>query len=227
MNSTLFLVHGAWHNAAGFDSLREELAKLGISAKSISLKSSGDGGDMYGDAEIVRAAIEAAPGDCIILAHSYGGLAITEGAAGNSKVKALIYLTAFMLDEGESLYAACGGVDPEWWVRNSENTLLTTNNPAEVFYNTCSPEVAKRAVAQLRTQSISSFMQPITKAAWKSIPSTYIICERDQAIPLFAQEAMSQRASKVVRIDSDHSPFLSKPAELAALILEIDEEVNP
>ncbi len=223
MKPTLLLVHGAWHNAAGFDSLRNELENLGIPSQAISLKSAGDEGDMYADAAIVRAAIAEQSGDCFVLGHSYGGLAITEGVADSTKVKGLIYLTAFMLDEGETLYAACGSVDPDWWVRNDENTLLTTKNPADVFYNTCSPEIAESALAQLRTQSISSFTQPITQVAWKTIPSTYIICEKDQAIPLFAQEGMSQRASQVLRIDSDHSPFLSKPAELAAALAKIME----
>ena len=221
MKPTLVLVHGAWHNAAGFDALRAELQKVGISSVAVSLKSAGDGGDMYGDAAIVRAAVDEIEGEVVVLGHSYGGLAITQGLAGVSKVRGLVYLTAFMLDDGETLYAACGSVDPEWWRRNSENTLLTTENPTAVFYNTCTPEVAASAVSQLRTQSITSFEQPITSVAWKSIDSTYIICEEDQAIPLFAQEAMSQRAMKVVRIDSDHSPFLSKPSELAQLLAEI------
>ncbi len=221
MKPTLALVHGAWHNAAGFDLLRTELEKRGISSVAISLKSAGDSGDMYGDAEIVRNAVAAIDGDCYVLGHSYGGLAITQGLASSTNVKGLIYLTAFMLDEGETLYAACGSVDPAWWVRNPDDTLLTTSNPTDVFYNTCTAEVASKAASQLRTQSIISFTQAITQVAWKTIPSTYIICEQDQAIPLFAQEGMSQRASHSVRIDSDHSPFLSKPAELAELLAGI------
>jgi pimeloyl-ACP methyl ester carboxylesterase len=221
MTSTLVLVHGAWHNAAGFDRLRSELEKLDIPTQTVSLKSAGDGGDMYADAELVKAAVAAVDGDCFVLGHSYGGLSLTQGLSSSPNVKGLIYLTAFMLDAGESLYAACGSVDPDWWVRNPDGSTLSTKNPADVFYNTCTAEVAAKAVGQLRTQSIISFTQPITEVAWKSIPSTYIICERDQAIPLFAQEGMSQRAKNVLRIDSDHSPFLSQPAELASLLAEI------
>jgi len=65
---------------------------------------------------------------------------------------------------------------------------------------------------------LPAFNQPITEVAWKEIPSTYIICEEDQAIPVFAQEAMSARATSVVRINTDHSPFLCAPADLAKLI---------
>jgi hypothetical protein len=45
-----------------------------------------------------------------------------------------------------------------------------------------------------------------------------VVCEQDQAIPVFAQEAMSSRAGTVLRLDAGHSPFLSQPAELAAVL---------
>ena len=146
MKPTVLLVHGAWHNGAGFAYLQEELKKLGINSKTVELSSVANPGepigDMYKDAEIVRNAIQDISGDCVVLGHSYGGLSITEGVVGLDNVKGLIYLTAFMLDEGETLYAACGNQDPEWWVRNSDNSRLTTKNPQSVFYNTCSKEIA-------------------------------------------------------------------------------------
>ena len=138
-------------------------------------------------------------------------------------MRRLIYLTAFMLDAGETLYAACGSVDPEWWNVAADQTRLTANTPEHIFYNTCTPEVAAHASSQLRTQSLPAFNQPITEVAWKEIPSTYIICEQDKAIPVFAQEAMSGRATSVVRINTDHSPFLSAPADLARLIAQAIE----
>jgi len=222
MKPTLLLVHGAWHNGAGFAALQTELSTLGYSSRTVELASVGSAdqqlGDMYGDAAIVRSAIDAIDGSVVVLGHSYGGLAITQGAAGSNKVERLIYLTAFMLDEGETLYAACGSVNPPWWNVAVDQTRLTANTPDQIFYNTCTPELAAHASAQLRTQSLPAFNQPITEVAWKEIPSTYIICEADQAIPVFAQEAMSARATSVVRINTDHSPFLCAPADLAQLI---------
>ncbi|WP_437307271.1 alpha/beta fold hydrolase [Sorangium sp. So ce388] len=57
--------------------------------------------------------------------------------------------------------------------------------------------------------------------AWQELPSTYVICERDNAIPVFAQEAMSQRAREVRRLDAGHSPFLSRPDDVAALVRDV------
>ena len=225
MKPTLLLVHGAWHNGAGFSQLQQELILLGISSQTVELPSVGTNadnlGDMYGDAEVVRKAVEAIEGPCVVLGHSYGGLAITQGLASAKNVSRLIYLTAFLLDQDETLYAACGSVDPDWWQVSEDKSYLTAGTPEKIFYNTCSPEVAAQASAQLRKQSLLAFNQPIIEVAWKEIPSTYIICEQDNAIPLFAQEAMSGRATEVVRINSDHSPFLSSAVELAEVINKI------
>ena len=227
MKPTVILVHGAWHNGAGFAQVQTELEALGFDSQTVELPSVGTAdqtlGDMYGDAAVVRAAIDSVDGNCVVLGHSYGGLAITQGSAGAPNVRRLIYLTAFMLDAGETLYAACGSVDPEWWNVAADQTRLTANTPEHIFYNTCTPEVAAHASSQLRTQSLPAFNQPITEVAWKEIPSTYIICEQDKAIPVFAQEAMSGRATSVVRINTDHSPFLSAPADLARLIAQAIE----
>lgn len=222
MSAPLILVHGAWHDGAGFSLLQEELAKIGIPSQTVELSSVAQPdapiGDMYRDAKIVRDLVDSISGDCYVLAHSYGGLPVTEGLAGAKNVRALFYLTAFVLDAGETLFAACGSVDPSWWRRNPDNTRLTAATPIEIFYNTTPEPLAIKAANRLRTHSLDSFNQPIKNVAWKEIDSTYIICEKDNAIPLFAQEGMSQRCTRAVRIDTDHSPFLSAPVELAQLI---------
>jgi hypothetical protein len=136
-------------------------------------------------------------------------------------VSRIIYLTAFVLDEGESLFAACGSMDPPWWIRSADGERLAAGTPESVFYTECPPEVATSASAALRTQSLSSFMQPVTEVAWREIESTYVLCTNDQAIPLFAQEQMSTRCTEVRRMDSDHSPFLSHVDELSELVAAV------
>ena len=58
----------------------------------------------------------------------------------------------------------------------------------------------------------------LTAAAWRELPSSYLLCEQDQALPVPAQEAMSARTSIVERLASGHSPFYSHPGEVAAFI---------
>ncbi|GAA1186473.1 hypothetical protein MMF94_28740 [Pseudonocardia alaniniphila] len=67
-------------------------------------------------------------------------------------------------------------------------------------------------------QSIRAFTGPLTAAAWKTIPSAFVRCENDQIFPPVLDERAHERAGAVYRLPSSHSPFLSMPEELAALI---------
>jgi alpha/beta hydrolase family protein len=94
-------------------------------------------------------------------------------------------------------------------------------NSAEALYGDLSEEEAARSVRKLVPQSVRSFSERVTKAGWPAVPSTHIICEQDKALPLQVQEKLAARAKDVHRLQSGHSPFLSMPAELAALLASI------
>ncbi len=79
-------------------------------------------------------------------------------------------------------------------------------------------EQAQQAAAQLRHQRLSSFTQKLTCASWREVPTDYIVLDQDGAIPPVAQQAMAARATRVHHLETSHSPFLSKPAELAELL---------
>jgi len=226
MTATLLLVHGAWHGSWAWRPLVDALD--GVEVRTVDLPSvgasPGDLGDLRADSEAVRAAVAAIDGPVVVVAHSYGGCPVTEAVRAGDGVAHLVYLCAFMLDEGESLLGAAGGTAPPWW--EVHDTHIVAGSPAEVFYNGVSPEVTASSVARLGLQSRSSTEQPLTRAAWKEVPSTYVVCEQDQAIPAFAQEAMAQRAGTVARLPAGHSPFLSHPGELAALLRDVAERAG-
>ncbi len=81
-------------------------------------------------------------------------------------------------------------------------------------------------MGRLRLQSRAAFEQPLTRAAWREVPSTYLVCEADQAIPLLAQERMAQRSRDVVRLPDGHSPFLSSPGEVARVLRDVAESAG-
>jgi pimeloyl-ACP methyl ester carboxylesterase len=181
-------------------------------------------GDLDADVAAVTAVLDDVPGPKILLGHSYGGLPVTQAAAGREDVVHLVYVCAFMLDAGVSLIDAAGGQPVSWWRLSEDGTWMTPDRPEEVFYSDCPPAVAATAVAQLQPQSLSSCRQPLQAAAWKTIPSTYIVADRDPELPQFVQEGMATgRASRVKHIDAGHSPFLSRPGELAAMVAECAE----
>ena len=215
---TVVLVHGAWHGAWCWEDVASRLRADGQPVVVVELPSVAAGGDMYDDAQAVHDAIAAVDGETVVVGHSYGGIVITEGAAGVPGVRHLVYVTAFMLDEGESLLSAVGGTLPDWIKPATEGRGMIATDGERVFYNTCAPEDAHAAAERLRPQANATFEQPVRSVAWRDVPSTYVICDRDNAIPVGAQEAMAARAGTTHRLDSDHSPFVHDPDAVAALI---------
>ena len=65
---------------------------------------------------------------------------------------------------------------------------------------------------------MAAIATPQTTAAWKELPSTYVVCTQDAAVPPAAQEAMAARAQTVEHLDASHSPFLSRPDETAEIV---------
>jgi pimeloyl-ACP methyl ester carboxylesterase len=220
---SLLIVPGAWHEPDHFRPLLDELSDIDV--HTVTLRSSGKDpailGDMYADAEAIAQAAAAIDGPVVVVAHSYGGIPTTQAFPYARNVRHLIYLAAFQLHAGESLISTNGGSLMSWSRlrrRPRISDYVEPMTPATVFYNDVDTLTARRAVSQLGYQSYASMRQRLTATAWKSIPSTYVICERDNALLVATQELIAERADDVQRMSTSHSPFLSQPAELARLI---------
>ena len=98
------------------------------------------------------------------------------------------------------------------------------DNPRTRFYSDVLEDKARRAVSKLVPQSVRSFGETVTKAGWRTIPATYIVCTSDESLPPDLQEIFAVRAAAVERMASGHSlpsiPCLvnSRPGELARLL---------
>ena len=129
----VLLVHGAWHSSRCWDKVRETFKSGGREVHAVNLPTVHAAGKaslgMDDDARAVRSAIEEIDGPVVVVAHSYGGVPATQGAAGLPNVVHVVYIAAFAFDQGESLLAAVGGVPPSWW--NIEGDLVTAGVPGE------------------------------------------------------------------------------------------------
>lgn len=213
---TVVLVHGAWHGPWCWDGVRGHLTAAGIESATVTLPSSGpELGGLQDDIAAVNARLDELNGPFVLVGHSYGGIPITSVAATRSDVRHVVYVCAFAIAAGESLLGAVGGTPPEWWVIAADERTVTPDDPRKVFFNASNPDVAP----QLTPQSMRSFREPLGEAAYGRVPATYVICERDAAIPAFLQEDMAKGiGAATTRLDADHSPWLGRPAELATII---------
>jgi pimeloyl-ACP methyl ester carboxylesterase len=222
---TLLFVHGAWHGPWCFEPLRRILGERGWATSAVELPTVHAPGKaalgLADDAAAVRAAVDAVDGPVVVVAHSYGGVPATQGADGPS-VAHIVYISAFVLDAGESLVSAGGGVQPDWWdVRDDGLVMAGTaeQSPRDLFYADVPPAEADAAVARLIPQSGQAYRDPVTVTAWRGRPTTYLITEQDAIFPVAAQEALAARAgSATARLAASHSPFLSQPAAVADII---------
>ncbi len=225
---TVILVHGAWHGGWCWAALQAELDRRGVPSLAVDLPGHGASlepfGDLHGDAAAVHAVAARVVGPVVLVGHSYGGAVITEAAVGLPGVAHLVYLAAFCLDEGEAVrrnnlpHGGRLALDDAFRAGEDGFASIDPAGATAAFYGSCPPEVAAAATARLGRQPMAAFTQAVRAAAWRTIPSTYVVCERDQAIHPETQRSMAARCTTTVTLDTDHSPFASMAVETADVI---------
>jgi pimeloyl-ACP methyl ester carboxylesterase len=241
------LVHGGFHGAWCWDRLIPELERLGHSAVAIDLPGHGARRDEQVTVANRRDAVLAVmePGD-VLVGHSGGGFEITLAAdAAPDKVRHLIYLAAVLPAEGLSLLDALGGErsaagDGDAGVEqllsdaanlhqlarlNAQGRLECCDFAAarSYFYHDVDEASARWAFDRLTPAPLEFLTEPVSLPRfWEAdLPRSFIMCQQDHAgggLP-FHQHFAERLGVEPLMIDSSHSPFLSKPRALAALML--------
>jgi len=226
----VILVHGAWHGGWCWSALQTELDRRGVPSLAPDLPGHGASpeplGDLYGDADAIAELAKRLDRPVVLVGHSYGGMVITQAATQVGHVTELVFVTAFVPDEGDSLMDLLGGFEQRHVAlglatRPGSSDATSSIDPAgatAAFYHLAPPPVAAAAVARLGEQPVASFVQPVTDAPWHTLPSTYVWCRHDEAIHPDHQAIMAARCAATVRLDADHSPFLTHVHQLADLI---------
>ncbi len=223
MPPTILLVHGAWHGAWCWSRVEAQLAAHGIASRTVDLPSCGADaaalGGLDDDIATVSDAIAAIDGDTIVCGHSYGGVVIT-GAATAPTVVGLVYLCAFMPDRGESLVSLLPpGPLPPFVTPVDQGALAFRRELArDLLFPDCDEATAADATDRLVLHSGRATATPVSDAAWRTVPATYVVALDDAVIPAQAQRAMAVRAATVVEVAASHSPELSRPSDVADAI---------
>ncbi len=224
-------VHGAlvFDGAWWWHRMVEPLAALGLGTSALELPScvappvppAGSLGDMHADADAVRAALQEEEEPVLLVGHSYGGMVITDAAAGLQNVAHLVYVTSVMPEPGETM-ASLGG-EPGPWMdpRPQEGTMGIKAEPLPAaFMQDCDEAAVEGALRRLTRQPLAVFGQSPRGVAWREKPSTYVVCAEDLATPPARQREHASRAGSVVELATGHHPMLSRPESLARLVAE-------
>ena len=229
---TIVLVHGDWADASGWNKVIERLQRRGFTVVAPPNLLRGPSVD----APYVASYLESISGPIVLVAHSYGGFIITMAAKDNPNVEALVYIDAFIPDEGESgldLLADFGTCvnddglipvpvpnDVDLYLRWEPN--LTYTGFRECFANGVNQRDAAVLHATQRPASFHQFDPNETSGppAWADIPSWSLIGTRDNVIPLAAQEFMSERAgAEITRVRAGHLTPITRPGDVVKLIM--------
>jgi pimeloyl-ACP methyl ester carboxylesterase len=223
---TVVLVHGAWHGAWCWDLLSRRLDAHGITNVAVDNPSVARApADLAADGDNLTRVLDAVEGPVLLVGHSYGGAVITDAGA-HSNIEHLLYVTAFALDDGESLMEnnLSGGGEMrlgEALNFDAEVIGIDVDRAAEFCFHDCDPLIAADAASKLRPMSLAAMQGTPREIAWRSKPATYVVCTEDRVLPVALQQSNAKRIGSSVEMASSHSPFLSRPDDLAALIVEL------
>ena len=227
---TIVLVHGDWADGSSWTSVIERLQDRGFTVVAPPNPLRGPAAD----AAYLASYLRTISGPIVLVAHSYGGFVATNAATGNTNVKALVYIDAFIPDEGETLggltagSGSCvddsafnavpfdGGVDLYLrWEANPPYPGFT-----ECFANGVGPKTAAVLAAVQRPAALAQYGEPSGPPAWKTIPSWSLIGTLDNVIPRALQEEMSTRAgARISRVRAGHLSLVTRPGDVTKVIL--------
>lgn len=217
----VIVLHGAWHQPDHYGEVVGRLRRTGVEVHVPDLA----GHSLADSTRLVQDLVDRAPEPPVVLAHSFGGVT----ASGLHGVAHLLFLTSFLFDVGES---------PQDWIERVgretgrpaaplpvtvDDTGTTRLDPAgarDGLYADCPEDVADRAVALLRPEPGTIFTEAATGAAWKDTPSTYVAGRDDRAIVPEMVAHFAARCDRTLTWPTSHSPYLSRPDDVVALVLE-------
>jgi pimeloyl-ACP methyl ester carboxylesterase len=232
----IVLVHGAFAESSSWDDVIQHLQAQGYTtiAAANPLRS------LSGDAEFVASILNNLEAPVVLVGHSYGGMVITQAARDNEKVKALVYVAAFAPDQGENANQLAtrfpgSTLGESLWPIPLADGSTDLYIHWDKFHHQFAADVAvEKTVIMGATQrpvrDVALNESTVGIPAWKSVPSWFVLAERDQNIPIALQRFMAERAQaqEVVEVKgASHAISVSHPEEVADIILRAAASITP
>ena len=223
----IVLVHGGFVDGSGWEEVYKILKKEGYHVSIVQNPTI----SLADDVAVTRRVLETQSGPVILVGHSYGGAVISE-AGNDPKVAGLVYITAFALDNGESVSALIkdpppGAPVPPILPPQDGYLFLDKAKFASSFAADVDAEKAAFMADSQVPWGLEALNGAVSEAAWRTKPSWYLVVTDDKMIPPAAQRFMSKRAgSTVVEVAGSHAIYVSQPNAVATLIKSAVKGVN-
>ena len=235
---TIVFVHGAWADASGFGGSIRALSDRGFAA----IGAANPLRHLTGDAASLAALLGTISGPMVLVGHSYGGAVLSNAAAGNQQVQALVFIAGWMPDEGESIQQLLesevfgdslvpAALRPVPFTNPDGSEVVDLYLDRELFPETFAadvdPETAAQMAATQRPWSAAAAATPSGPPGWRSIPSWYLLGTQDRAIPPAGQRFMAERGNaKIEELAASHASMVSQPEAVTRLILSAIEATS-
>ena len=234
--ATYVLVHGAWHGGWCWHRIVARLQRASHRVMAPDLLALGIDATPPGRVTLDRWAgqiatlIESAPEPVVLVGHSRGGIVLSAVAERiPERIRTLVYVTAFLLEDGISLREAAEQdseslVPPAMMIAEDHlSATMRADAVRDSFYGRCSDDDVALAMSLLKPEPLAPLATPtrISAARFGGVPRMYVECSGDRAITHAAQRKMQAAlpCRERITLDTDHSPFFSCPDELAGVLL--------
>jgi putative intracellular protease/amidase len=236
---TYVLVHGAWADESAWGFVRNDLARY-ANVEVVNLPAHGADntwGANIGLSDYVKTvtdAIQKYPGKVTLVGHSMAGMVISQVAENlPNKVEKLVYVSAFLPKNGESLNGIVGkflnGKTPEIFEFNADYTLVAVKKEAipAVVCADCPLYMKDILVKYHRAEPVKGFNDVVTLGKnFQSVPKFYISTRNDNAVPFALQQQMVKdngSVKKVHEMNTSHLPFVIQPSEFLGFLTDISK----
>lgn len=215
----IVLVHGGFVDGSGWNGVYNALKGKGYNVAVVQNPTI----SLADDVAVTKRTIAAQEGPVILVGHSYGGAVITE-AGNDPKVAGLVYITAFAPDSGESVASLIknpppGAPVPPILPPQDGFLFLDRSKFRAAFAGDVDSSLAAFMADSQVPWGTQALGGAVTRPAWKSKPSWYLVSTEDRMIPPDAQRAMAKRAgAKVVEVKGSHAVYVSQPSSVASFI---------
>ena len=219
---TIVLVHGAFADATSWQELIPILQEHQYRVVAVQNTLTG----LAADVATTKRVIDAQKGPVVVVGHSYGGAVITGAAAGNPNVKALVYMAAFAPEANEPIGGLQGNYPPtalaSALVPDAAGFLYgDTAKFRDVFAQDLPVRLTRIVAATQKPLIASAFGASVPVAAWKTIPSWYIVATEDHALNPDLERFYAKRIkAHTTEIKSSHVVYISHPQDVARVIEE-------